>query len=147
MQPAGVVPTFENVAPLVADSHVGPDGIEYLFRCPVTGFEARATVAMSRPGAPADPNVAGVFIRGTAEGETQNAAEDAADRALPGASFISGLASDVLRLRRHKRASKSSAAPPPDVPDMKQVLVRAFGQVADEFTWDAAGQRWVHAAS
>jgi len=146
MQPAGVAPTFENVAPLVADSQMQADGVEYVFRCPVTGFEARARVAMPRPGVPQDPGMAGVIVRGTAEGEAQNAAEDAADRAIPGASFIAGLASDVLGLRRHKRAKQAAAAPPAGVPDMKQVLVTAFGQVAHEFTWDVATQRWVHLA-
>lgn len=146
MEPAGVVPTFENVAPLVADSHVGATGVEYVFRCPVTGFETRATAELAQPGAPPPPNIAGTFVRGTIEGEAQSDAENAADRAMPGASFISGIASDLFRLRRHKRAMQSPA-PSANVPDMKQVLLNAFAKVSSEFTWDASGQRWVHSTN
>jgi hypothetical protein len=143
MDAANVVPTFDNVAPLVADSHVRPTGgVEYVFRCPVTGFEARATADLAQPGAPPPPDRMGVVVRGTVEGETQNATEDAADRAMPGASFISGIASDVFRFRRNKRSMQQAKGAVAAAPDMRQLLVDAFGQVAHEFTWD--GQRWVH---
>jgi hypothetical protein len=137
-------PTADNVAPLLARSRMKGTEMEYVFKCPATGFEATGTAAIPQYDTTmSDADYARTVAKGAASAEGQTAAERAAERVLPAGGFLLGAATDLFRWRRQRRNMERNTAEAQriaqDTPD--RMMLEAFAGVADQFTWD--GERWI----
>jgi hypothetical protein len=138
--------TYENVEPLLVRSRVNGTTMEYVFRCPSTSKEVTGTAPIPQY----DVSVSGQeyakrMAGATVHTEAEFAASDAASRIIPGAGVLVSAADNLFRWRRGQRKSEEvatqAAATAQELP--RQMLVQAFGSVADQFTWDPAGSRWI----
>lgn len=139
-------PSYDNVEPLLSRSRVSGPVMEYVFRCPVTGFEATGTAAIPQYGS----GVAGSdYGRAMAGAGAEMAAESAVGRLIPGADSVMLLAENIFRSRRARRKQAESAAASQREQEErpKAMLLEAFSMVSDKFTWDADTERWVSAGA
>jgi hypothetical protein len=143
-------PTYDNVEPLLSRSRVNGQQMEYVFRCPVTGFEATGTAAIAQYSGANLTTSERIGLgnpRVAAESEAGWAAQSAAGRLVPGGDIVASFAENIFRLRRgKKRTEQYAAAAATEVQEApKRMLLEAFGTVADEFRWDDEGGRWIRA--
>lgn len=119
--------TYESVAALLQDAQESQGVVSCVFRCPVTGGEV------------------------TSQGELEKGREledvCPGDQSLLGGlrNALGGLFSAALGKRESKPPIRSSEGETSSFTDSerKAGIVVAFRNVADQFVWDAQGERWV----
>ena len=138
-------PSYENVQPLV-ESIDSSDGMrfEYTFRCPETGFKATGTATAPEPDSPESKSRLKEEL-GSSMGLA--AARDRIARRVPGGEQMADLAEGVFGWRRGRRSQERAVAEGKARSEglEQQLAVEAFETVADQFEWDAKGERWVKA--
>jgi hypothetical protein len=87
MESQAGVPTYENVEPLLARSRLNGPRMEYVFRCPETGFEVAGSAELPTYDVTM-PNAATVIPGAMAQAEATNRVENAADRFIPNQRWI-----------------------------------------------------------
>lgn len=107
---------IENVEPLIVSVEQRGDKLEFVFRCPITGFESTVRV---RPGyhGPPEPS------------ESQ-------------ASRLYGLLENALRPTSETTKISADAGAAWTVPEIEEAACDAFESVSGDFLWD--GMRWTY---
>jgi hypothetical protein len=138
-------PTFEDVSPMVESSN-STDGktFEFTFKCPKTGFKATglATVPELVPES-RGTNAASEI--GSSLGLT--AARDRIEEKVPGGRILGDAIQGAIGWRRGKKAQDQAVSAGQErlQNQEQQLVLDAFAQVADKFSWDSKGKRWVKA--
>ncbi|MDX6691490.1 MAG: hypothetical protein QOG15_2947 [Solirubrobacteraceae bacterium] len=141
------VPTFENVEPSLKDSQIEGRTMHMLFVCPVTGVEVRASAEV--------PNLVTTreaFGRAAATGVIGGAEVEGREglfRGAAGGLLGRGLGRDAADLAfdllpsKWRMGSSRVKTPVAGSEDHHRAVVAGFASVADRFTWEEAGSRWV----
>lgn len=145
MSTAAPSPTYETVEPLINRSRVNGNTMEYVFRCPATGFEATGTAPIVMASHAPVAGMGEMTLKSVLDPGIGFEARTAADKVIPFSGTIAGFARSARRIGRSVKDNKEALAGSPAAQQqgVQQLALTAFDSVASQFAWD--GTRWVKA--
>lgn len=135
-------PTYENVAPLVADMRESGRTVQVTFRCPVSGD----TVSSSH-SVPRDTSTSSQVMQ-TAQRSMMYGIQSSVSRAISQAfgynSIVGRVAGDVARQAVYSATSTSNSQSL-SAREKQAAVLEAFRKVSSRFVWDNSRAHWISA--
>ncbi|MEL6347363.1 MAG: hypothetical protein AAFV53_29885 [Myxococcota bacterium] len=136
-------PTYENIAPLIADVQESGRSVRVSFRCPVSNKTVQSSFSMPRD------NSTSSRMMDQAKRSMMYSLQSSVSQAIRsvfGYNMVGRVAGDVARQAMYSAASSSNQNTL-SRSETQQAILEAFKRVSNQFIWDNSRGHWVSASA